>query len=97
MVFNFYVYYRVAAGQEARARERVSRVQRALGQSTSAGARLLTKRNDARLWMEVYEGVIDAAAFESLLEHAASELSREGLLESGWSRRVECFEDAPCA
>ena len=97
MAFNFYVYYRVAAGQEGRARASVTRMQRDLAPSAHAGARLLVKRDDVRLWMEVYEGVLDAQAFDVLLQQAASGLSAEALLESGWSRRVECFEDAPCA
>jgi hypothetical protein len=96
MAFNFYVYYRVAAGQEIRARAAVERMQRELRGAT-ANVRILTQRHDPRLWMEVYEGVRDADAFDALLARAASALVREGVLENGSARNVECFEDAPCA
>ena len=90
---SFYVYYRVAAGQETLARHRVDALQNQLVESTGVRGRLMVKRGEPSLWMEVYERVPDPAAFERALETAVSEGRLERVLAVGARRHVECFED----
>jgi hypothetical protein len=54
--------------------------------------RLLRKRGEPTLWMEVYEGVLDGAAFETALAQAAAHEGIDALLRPGSSRKIECFE-----
>jgi Domain of unknown function (DUF4936) len=48
--------------------------------------RWMRRRDDPTTYMEVYEGVADAAAFEALLEREGAKL--------GVARRLERFVDA---
>jgi hypothetical protein len=93
MSFSFYVYYRVADGSQALALERVGLLQRRVCREVGSGGRLLKKRGEPDLWMEVYDRVPDPAAFEVILDEAARDAAFDEVLSSGWSRRVECFED----
>lgn len=92
MAYSYYIYYRVAAeraqGCEARVLELIS----AIKQSTHVAGRLLKKRSDPLLWMEVYENVRDDAKFELELEQAATQMKLVDCLQEGSARRVECFE-----
>ena len=90
---SFYIYYRVAAGQEALARQRVQALQRQLLDVTGMRGRLLVKRGDPSLWMEVYEGVADPPAFERALAASVSAAHLESVLVAGAHRQIECFED----
>lgn len=89
---SYFIYYRVAPGREPFARQQTDRLQAALAVSMGARCRLLTKRAEPDLWMEVYEAVHDPAAFERALENAVRELQLEELLAPGSRRHVECFE-----
>ena len=89
---SYFIYYRVALGRESAAREHVQRLQGGLHRSTGVRGRLMTKRGEPNLWMEVYEGVRDAGGFERALELALSDGEFDCLLAEGSQRRVECFE-----
>jgi len=89
---SYFIYYRVAPGREGAAREHVERLQASLLQSSGVRGRLMSKRGEANLWMEVYEAVHDAAGFERALELALSEIEFDTLLADGSQRCVECFE-----
>jgi hypothetical protein len=89
---SYFIYYRVAAGRESRARKQVERLQAGLDRCTGVRGRLMTKRGEPNLWMEVYEAVGDPASFERALELALSENEFDSLLAAGSRRRVECFE-----
>ena len=89
---SYFIYYRVALGQESAAREHAERLQAGLHQSTGVRGRLMTKRDDPNLWMEVYEAVRDAGGFERALELALSDGEFDSLLADGSRRRVECFD-----
>ena len=64
----------------------------ALKQSTTIAGRLLKKRSEPLLWMEVYENVRDDAKFELELQQATVQLKLGECLQEGSSRRLECFE-----
>lgn len=89
---SYFIYYRVAPGLEPRAKERAHRLQSELAESTGARCRLMTKRGEPNLWMEVYEAVTDPPAFERALDTALRELQFEQLLAPGSRRHLECFE-----
>ncbi|HYD56298.1 MAG TPA: DUF4936 family protein [Burkholderiales bacterium] len=80
---NYYVYYKVEPARAEALRADVQslfeRVERACG----VRGRWMRRRDDPETFMEVYEDVQDAEAFESLLE-------REGAA-FGFARKVERF------
>jgi hypothetical protein len=88
---SYYIYYRVA--QPAQARTLVRDIQAALKSRMDIAGRLLTKRDDPTTWMEIYEGVGEASAFEQCLAAAVQETNFAAVLETGDVRHMECFED----
>jgi hypothetical protein len=89
----YYVYYRVTQSQQAGIA--VRDMQSQLLARSGVRGRLLTKRDEPGLWMEVYEGVNDAPAFEAELERLIAATKLDGFLEPGSRRHTECFEE-PC-
>jgi Domain of unknown function (DUF4936) len=89
---SYFIYYRVAPGRESAARDHVEHLRASLLQSTGVRGRLMSKRGEPNLWMEVYEAVHDSASFQRALELALSEIEFDTLLADGSQRRVECFE-----
>src|SRR5690242_19254787 len=63
MATNFYIYYRVAAGAHALAHERVGVLLERVRRESGVHGRVLRKRGEDDLWMEIYEAVPDEAAF----------------------------------
>jgi len=87
--FSYYIWYRVRADE--RETETVIRHMMArLACRSGIAGRLLKKREEPRLWMEVYEGIIDPAGFERLLARAVDEFDVEMFCDD--SRHGECFE-----
>lgn len=93
MAYSFYIYYRVdpakAGACEPRIREMMALVRRVTG----IAGRLMAKRGEANLWMEVYENVADESKFEWELADAAGKLKIQDFLQAGTTRHVECFRD----
>jgi hypothetical protein len=83
---HYYVYYKVAPEQLNRLREAVHRLFRDIEKQCGVRARWMRRRDDPSTFMEVYEGVLDAPAFESLLEREGAKL--------GVPRMLERFVDA---
>jgi hypothetical protein len=92
MAYSYYIYYRVTPTSAAACELRVLELFSALKQSTGVAGRLLKKRKEPLLWMEVYENVRDDAKFELELEQAVTQLDLAECLQEGTSRRLECFE-----
>ncbi|MFN7085516.1 MAG: DUF4936 family protein [Burkholderiales bacterium] len=91
MAYSYYIYYRVAADKaeacEAKIRELLATVEEATGIS----GKLLKKREEPLLWMEIYENVAHAEPFEATLARAAIRLGVQDFLQPDSGRRVECF------
>jgi hypothetical protein len=87
---SYFVYYRTDA-DPAQIRRIVERVQRELAQATGVRGRLMRRADDPRTWMEVYEAVADAAAFERAAEAALERAGFARLLAPGERRHVERF------
>ena len=93
MQLYYYVYYRVRPGCEADARARVRELLAAVARSTGVSGRLLSKRDEPNLWMEVYADVPQQAGFEALLDEVASQVGIATVLLPGSVRKVECFRE----
>lgn len=94
---NYYIYYRVSDQNAAEAETLVRSMQARLACRSGIGGKLLKKRDEPALWMEIYEGVSEPERFERLLEQAADEFDLAMFLDG--ARHTECFLDdlAPAA
>ena len=92
MSLSYYIYYRVAT--PAQARKLVRYIQSALKVETGVDGRLLTKRDDPSMWMEIYEGVGDGGTFEQALGVILQSADFSSALAAGSVRHIECFEDS---
>ena len=93
MAYSYFIYYRVAPEHAESCETRVLQLFALVKQSTAIAGRLLKKRSEPLLWMEVYENVRDDAKFELELEQATQQLKLAECLQEGSPRRVECFEN----
>ncbi len=92
MPYTYCVWYRVA--DDGPDTETVLRSMMArLACRTGVMGALLKKRDEPRLWMELYQGVTDAHAFESHLALVADEYDVDMFVAD--ARRVECFLNQP--
>jgi hypothetical protein len=92
MAYSYFIYYRVSADRAKACEARVLDLFSTLKQATNVSGRLLRKRREPLLWMEVYENVRDDAKFELELEQAATQLKLAECLPEGQTRKTECFE-----
>lgn len=92
MAYSYYIYYRVnpekAEDFELRIRDLLAAVEKVTGVT----GRLLKKRGEPLLWMEVYENVNDEANFEWELADIADQFKVKEYLEPDTTRHCECFE-----
>lgn len=92
MSYAFYVWYRVERNDrdtEAAIRGMLAR----LACRSGIPGRLLKKRSEPGLWMEVHEGVADPEAFARLMAQAVDEYDI-GMFIDG-ARHEECFQETP--
>jgi hypothetical protein len=80
---NYYVYYKVDPRGLTELRAAVESLFASLERQCGVRGRWMHRRDDPTTYMEVYEGVADAAAFEALLEREGAGL--------GVQRRIERF------
>ena len=92
MPHSYYIYYRVRPDQADTAGQRINELLGAVARATGVSGRVLKKRGEPNLWMEIYENVADEAKFEWELAEAAGRLKAAELLQAGSGRHVECFE-----
>ena len=78
---NYYVYYKVDAARLPDLRRRIESLFKLVEQQTGVRGRWMHRRDDPSTYMEVYEGVKDEAAFESLLEREGAKLGVQRKLE----------------
>ena len=83
---NYYVYYRIDAERLEAFRLSVQDLFKVIERETGVRGRWMRRRDDAATFMEVYEGVKDEQAFESVLAREGAALKLE--------RKVERFVDA---
>jgi hypothetical protein len=83
---NYYVYYKVDPERVASLRVSVQALFGKIERQLGVKGRWMRRRDDPTTYMEVYEGVNDAQAFEALLARESPALGPE--------RRVERFISA---
>jgi hypothetical protein len=93
MALGYFVYYRIEPARAGQARGLVEHLFEQLHQACGVRGRLLTKRDDPDLWMEIYEPVIDGARFDTIMRTEQEALRFSDVLLAGSKRSVECFED----
>jgi adenylate kinase family enzyme len=87
-LLSYFVWYRVQHDDrdtETAIRSMMSR----LACRSGVSGRLLKKREEAGLWMEIYLDVTDAVIFERLLQQAVDEYDVEMFIDG--KRCTECF------
>lgn len=80
---SYYVYYRIEPARAGELRREIEHIFAVVEQATGVRGRWMRRRDEPTTYMEVYEDVPDAAAFESLLERESARL--------GLQRHVERF------
>ena len=93
MPCSYYIYYRVDPAKTAAGEHRIGELLEAMHKSTGVAGRMMKKRGEPNLWMEVYEGVADEAKFEWELAEAVDHLRIQEVLLPGTPRHIECFEE----
>ena len=93
MALSYYIYYRVQPEKAAACEAAVRAMLASVRAATGATGRLMKKRGEPNLWMEVYEGVTDDAKFEWELADAVGRLKVGDFLQPGSGRHTERFED----
>jgi Domain of unknown function (DUF4936) len=88
---SYYIYYRVDAAKTGPAAVAVEYLLDAVLRKTGVQGRVMKKRNEPLLWMEIYENVSDEAGFEWQLAEAVAGSGINGLLQPGSARHTECF------
>ncbi|HXJ54641.1 MAG TPA: DUF4936 family protein [Burkholderiales bacterium] len=83
---HYYVYYKLAPERVAELRGVVERLFQEIERQCGVRGRWMRRRDDPSTYMEVYEEVKDAAAFEALLEREGARL--------GVPRKLERFVNA---
>ena len=92
MTCSYYIYYRVAPDKAEGCAPKIKELFAAVKQATGVAGRLLKKRGEPLLWMEIYENVSDEAKFEWEIADIADRLKIKDDLVPDTTRHVECFE-----
>ncbi|HXF65542.1 MAG TPA: DUF4936 family protein [Burkholderiales bacterium] len=92
MACSYYIYYRVDPARAEAGVPRIRELVAAVRQATGIEGRLMKKRGEPNLWMEVYENVTDTDRFEWELAEAVGRLEVQELLLPGTPRHMEVFE-----
>jgi hypothetical protein len=90
-VTNYYVYYRVDPAKLVELRRAVMALFEVMAREFAVQGRWMRRRDDPTTYMEAYEGVSDAAKFESRLPEEAERLGFARWLERGSARHTESF------
>jgi hypothetical protein len=88
-VTHYYVWYRVCGATHV-ARATVDRLQDDVAARTGVRGRLLARVDEPRTWMEIYENVADAQAFDDALDEAIAANRANAIAEAG-TRHTERF------
>jgi hypothetical protein len=91
MPSSYFIYYRVNPSGSGACEAGVGKLLAMMRKKTGIAGRLMKKRGEPLLWMEVYENVSNEAQFEWELAEAVAALGLQDFLQPGGNRHVECF------
>jgi len=91
VAYSYYIYYRVDPDQANACELKIKELLAAVKDATGVAGRMLKKRGEPLLWLEIYENVIDAETFELVLVKAAVKARVQTFLQAGSDRHTECF------
>lgn len=91
-MLSYYIYYRVQPEHSTAAAAAVQHIQGEIATCCGVTGRLLKKRDEPNLWMEVYENIASSAAFEASLKQTEDQSGIAQYLAGNGRRQVECFE-----
>lgn len=80
---NYYIYYKVAPERAVALRPMIEQLFSRIEKQLGVRGRWMRRRDDPTTYMEVYEGIADERAFESLMASEGAKL--------GVERRIERF------
>ena len=86
---SVYVYYRVDPAHANSAASRIDTLMDLMAIHCSQPPRRLTRCNDATMWMEIYEGMADPAAFLEAMQGEVARLRCDDFISG--ERHLECF------
>ncbi len=92
-ITDYYVYYKIAAGQTGDLIPVAIAMQSDVYRLTGVRGRLKKKSSDASTWMEIYEGVHQRLLFEAVLADCVARFGMEKFLAAGGARKSEVFHD----
>jgi Domain of unknown function (DUF4936) len=90
-MLGYYIYYKVDAAQRDVTRTAARALLAEIARLTGVTGRLMARTDDALTWMEVYEPIVDRAAFDRALSAAVEQVGITALLIGG-HRITERFE-----
>jgi hypothetical protein len=93
MSWSYYIYYRIDAAKTGACAVAIEYLFDAMHKKTGIRGRVMKKRNEPLLWMEIYENVTDDAGFEWELAEAVAGSGINKLLQPGGGRHTECFSE----
>jgi hypothetical protein len=88
---NYYVYYKMDPARVEKVRPVVEALFREIQSGTGIQGQWQRRRDDAATFMETYEGVHDASAFDRVLKAA---VEKSGFTALGIARITEIFQCA---
>lgn len=89
-MLHYYIYYRVQPEHRAAVDTAVKQIQTDIAANCGVNGRLLKKRDEPNLWMEIYE-YVSSTAFEEVLALAENKAGIAALLGGDGLRHRECF------
>ncbi|MBT9613220.1 MAG: DUF4936 family protein [Burkholderiales bacterium] len=92
-MFHYYIYYQVNPERLLEADAAVKQIQYEMEAHFSIAGRLLKKRDEPMLWMEVYENVPSSTAFEAALKQVEDKTGIMQYMLGDGQRHLECFVD----
>jgi phosphoribosyl-dephospho-CoA transferase len=93
MAWSYYIYYRVDVAQADACADAAEKLLAAVHERAGIQGRILKKRNEPLLWMEIYGPVADEAKFEWELAEAVAASGINAMLQAGSTRHTECFSE----
>jgi hypothetical protein len=88
MSWSYYIYYRVDAAKTGACAVAIEYLFDAMHKKTGIQGRVMKKRNEPLLWMEIYENVTDDTGFEWELAEAVAGSVRGEEVGCTGSRRL---------